>query len=110
MFFKYYRGGKQTKDIAYFSAISAVVLCLHIVFFSLMSIFRIDFTIIGMGKHKLLNYFIMGSIMSVEFIFIYYFYPPKMVKKLYKNFKNNKTLNLFIILILIIFFLFIFKR
>ena len=36
MFFKYYRGGKQTKDIAYFSAISAVVLCLHIVFFSLM--------------------------------------------------------------------------
>ena len=108
MFFKYYREGKQTKDIAYFSSITAFILCLHIVFFSLMSLLKIDFTIIGMGENKLLNYFVMGSIMSIEFIIIYHFYPPQKVKRLYRNFKDYKILNLFIILALIIFFIFIF--
>ena len=75
---------------------------------SLMSLLKIDFTIIGMGENKLLNYFVMGSIMSIEFIIIYHFYPPQKVKRLYKNFKGNKILNLFIILALIIFFIFIF--
>ena len=110
MFFKYYREGKQTKNIAYFSSITAFILCLHIVFFSLMSLLKIDFTIIGMGENKLLNYLVMGSIMSIEFIIIYHFYPPQKVKRLYKNFKNNKRLNLFIILTLIIFFVFIFIK
>ena len=108
MFFKYYREGKQTKNIAYFSSITAVILYVNIVFLSLMSVLRIDFTIIGMGENKLLNYLVMGSIMSIEFIIIYHFYPPQKVKRLYKNFKGNKILNLFIILALIIFFIFIF--
>ena len=110
MFFKYYREGKQTKNIAYFYSITAVILCLHIVFFSLMSLLKINFTIIGMGENKLLNYLVMGSIMSIEFIIIYHFYPPKKVKRWYKNFKNNKRLNLFIILTLMIFFVFIFIK
>ena len=52
MFFKYYRRGKQTKNIAYFS-ITAVILCLHIVFFSLMSLLKIDYILNHKNKAEL---------------------------------------------------------
>ena len=46
MFFKYYREGKQTKNIAYFSSITAVILCLH------YSIFLFDVSL----KNRFYNY------------------------------------------------------
>ena len=53
MFFKYYREGKQTKNIAYFSSITAVILYLHIVFFSLMSLLKIDYILNHKNKAEL---------------------------------------------------------
>ena len=53
MFFKYYRRGKQTKNIAYFSSITAVILYLHIVFFSLMSLLKIDYILNHKNKAEL---------------------------------------------------------
>lgn len=77
MFFKYYRRGKQTKNIAYFSSITAVILCLHIVFFSLMSLLKIDYILNHKNKAELYLLSFIYIVLPLFIIFIIIFSPKK---------------------------------
>lgn len=101
MFFKYYREGKNRRDIAYFSALSAVVLYVYMLFLFIISLLGIDFSIKGIGKSRLQDYIIMGGILFPIYLGVYFIYPPLKIKKYYKNFKNNKIINILIIMSII---------
>ena len=111
MFFRYYRMGKFSKDNAYFSALVAVVICLQSLFYFILSLFKIEFTIKWMRKSKGLDYIIMGLLLLPICIGVYFLFPPKKVKLLYRNFKNDRTKNIIIItaIILICIFTFIIR-
>ena len=102
MFFRYYRMGKFSKDNAYFSALVAVVICLQSLFYFILSLFKIEFTIKWMGKSKGLDYIIMGLLLLPICIGVYF---------LFRNFKNDRTKNIIIItaIILICIFTFIIR-
>jgi hypothetical protein len=103
--------GKFSKDNAYFSALVAVVICLQSLFYFILSLFKIEFTIKWMGKSKGLDYIIMGLLLLPICIGVYFLFPPKKVKLLYRNFKNDRTKNIIIItaIILICIFTFIIR-
>lgn len=110
MFFKYYRGSKGTKYKAYFSSLLAVCLYSYIVILGIISLLGVNLTIKGMGTSRIQDYFIIGCIMFVMTIFLYYLYPPKKIKILYKSFRNNKIYNVIIIILLVSFFCIIMSK
>lgn len=110
MFFKYYRGSRETKHIAYFSALSAVILYGCIIFFGITSLLKIDFEIMGMSKNKIQNYFVFGLILFPIYFVVYCIYPPKLIVKEYSKFENSIIKNVLIIIVLIIMFSMIFFK
>ena len=55
-----------------------------------------------MGKSKGLDYIIMGLLLLPICIGVYFLFPPKKVKLLYRNFKNDRTKNIIITAIILI--------
>lgn len=73
-----------------------------------MSLLGIEFSIKGMGKSRLQDYIIMGGIIFPIYLGVYCIYPPKLIIREYKNFKNIRIKNILIIIGLIIMFSIIF--
>ena len=54
-----------------------------------------------MGKSKGLDYIIMGLLLLPICIGVYFLFPPKKVKLLYRNFKNDRTKKILLLSLLL---------
>lgn len=110
MFYKYYSEGQQTQSIAYISALGVLGLYILLFVLNLCKLFNVAFDIPYWGNAIWLNYLIIGIITLPIHLILYFYYPPKRIKKDSLTFNYNRYKNLFFIIVFVSMFFLLFLK